>query len=92
MTRILLTLSLTILIACAPRGTVTLSPQAGMIGQVEPIFVATTRAQDQDGSFSSKRSEQVHFARYDISVPPDLSDHRSSGLPDRRGLPVRLAR
>ena len=71
MTRILLTLSLTILIACAPRGTVTLSPQAGMIGQVEPIFVATTRAQDQDGSFSSKRSEQVHFARYDISVPPD---------------------
>lgn len=71
MTRLLLTLSLTLLIACTPRGTMTLAPQASLVGQVEQIFVATTRAQDQNGAFSSKRSEKVHFARYDISVPPD---------------------
>ena len=71
MTRFLLMLSLSLLLACAPRGHVTLDPQAASVGQVEKIFIGTTRKQDQDGSFGTYRSEQINFARYDVSVPPD---------------------
>ena len=69
MTRFLLIL--TLLIACTPRGVVTLDPQAARVGQVEKVFIATTRKQEQDGSFGSERSERVNFARYDVSVPPN---------------------
>jgi len=71
MTRILISLFLVLLTACTPRGTVTLDPAAARVGQVEKIFIGTTRQQEQDGSFGSHRSEQVRFARYDISVPPE---------------------
>lgn len=71
MIRFLLTLSLSFLLACAPRGHVTLDPQAASVGQVQKIFIATTRKQDQDGSFGTYRSEEVKFARYDVSIPPD---------------------
>ncbi|MES2433189.1 MAG: alpha/beta fold hydrolase [Pseudomonadota bacterium] len=71
MTRFLLILSLTFTLACSPRGHVTLDPQAASVGQVEKIFIGTTRKQDQDGSFGTYRSEQLNFARYDVSVPPD---------------------
>jgi esterase/lipase superfamily enzyme len=69
--RIFLTLILTALIACSPRGAVTLDPAAASVGTVQRIFIGTTREQEQDGSFGSHRSEKVRFARYDISVPPD---------------------
>jgi esterase/lipase superfamily enzyme len=71
MKRVLYILVLSFLVACSPRGAVTLDPQAVAVGEVEKIFVGTTRQQDQDGSFGSHRSEEVRFARYDISVPPD---------------------
>jgi esterase/lipase superfamily enzyme len=69
--RILSTIALTFLIACTPRGLVTLEQSAAAIGQVERIFIGTTRQQEQDGAFGSHRSETVRFARYDISVPPN---------------------
>lgn len=57
--------------ACAPRGIVTLAPEAAAVGDVQSVFIGTTRKQEQDGSFGSGRSEKVTFAKYDISVPPD---------------------
>lgn len=60
-----------VLVACTPRGQVTLAPEAATVGQVQEIFVGTTRQQDQDGTFGSHRSEDMRFARYDVSVPPD---------------------
>ncbi len=87
MTRFLLIL--TLLIACAPRGVVTLEPKAVRVGQVEKVFIATTREQEQDGSFGSHRSEKVSFARYDISIPPnrtlgDINWPPRHGRPDPR--------
>ena len=70
MTRFLLVLSLAMLLACDPRGAVTLSSAAVGVGKVEHVFIGTTRVQAQDGSFGSRRSEEVRFARYDVSVPP----------------------
>lgn len=71
MIRVFLVFSLSILIACTPRGKVTLDASAASVGQVQRVFVGTTRRQEQDGSFGSGRSETVQFARFDISVPPD---------------------
>mgnify|MGYP000580525007 CR=1 FL=1 len=71
MLRIFLALSVLALMACTPRGEVTLDPAAATVGQVQRVFIGTTRGQNDDGSFGNKRSEAVRFARYDISVPPD---------------------
>jgi esterase/lipase superfamily enzyme len=71
MRRILISLSLSILIACTPRGEVTLDPQAAAVGQVQKIYIGTSRAREADGSFGNTRSEKILFARYDISVPPE---------------------
>lgn len=71
MLRIFLALSVLALMACTPRGEVTLDPTAATVGQVQRVFIGTTRGQNDDGSFGNKRSEAVRFARYDISVPPD---------------------
>ncbi len=64
-------LCLIFLMSCTPRGAVTLDASAAGVGTVEKIFIGTTRIQEQDGSFGSHRSEEVHFARYDVSVPPN---------------------
>lgn len=71
MGRGLLVLCLTLVVACTPRGQVTLDPAASEIGTIQKVFVGTTRRQDADGLFGSHRSEEVRFARYDISVPPN---------------------
>ncbi|WP_199262271.1 alpha/beta hydrolase [Paracoccus binzhouensis] len=62
--RILLSLFL-LLAACAPRGEITIAPEAARIGHVERIYVATNRT--PDGS----RQEGVSFGRVDVSVPPE---------------------
>lgn len=69
--RALCILGLVILTACAPRGAVTLMPEAAQIGSVENIFIGTTRSPKPDGSFGGGRSEIVRFGLYQISVPPD---------------------
>lgn len=71
MNRVFLWISLSLLLACTPRGAVTLVPEAASIGQVQRIFIGTTRHQEQDGKFSSTRSEKVNFARFDVSIPPN---------------------
>jgi esterase/lipase superfamily enzyme len=71
MGRRLAAMCLVLLISCAPRGQVTLAPEAAAVGQVQEVFIGTTRRQEQDGAFGGGRSEEVRFARYDVAVPPD---------------------
>lgn len=69
---VILAFCLIALLGCAQRGKITVDPQAATVGQVEEVFVGTTRGIDPaTGSFGSARSEAEHFARFDISVPPD---------------------
>lgn len=70
MRRIFIPLFLSFLIACSPRGEITLDPQAAQVGDIQRIFIGTTRVPDEEAGFGNKRSEEIHFARYDISVPP----------------------
>jgi esterase/lipase superfamily enzyme len=76
--------------ACAPRGTITLDPEAAGVGTIERVFVGSTRSTDPEtGSFGRKRSEDEQFARYDISVPPErepgsITFPRRGGKPDPR--------
>lgn len=61
-----------VLAACAPRGEITVRPDAAEVGRVETVFVATNRAIDPaTGSFGPGRSETASFARFAIAVPPD---------------------
>ena len=69
MPRLLLILVAAALLACSPRGQLTLAPEGARLGIIEPVFVATTR-ELKDGGFDTGRSETVRFARYDISIPP----------------------
>ncbi|WP_017999100.1 alpha/beta fold hydrolase [Paracoccus sp. N5] len=50
--------------ACAPRGAITLAPEAAGIGTVERIYVASNR------TLRDSRQEGVSFGRVDVSVPP----------------------
>lgn len=67
----LVLLILTVVIACAPRGQMTIDPQAAAVGHVQPIFIGTTREMDDDGTYGTHRSEKTHYGRYDISIPPN---------------------
>lgn len=60
------------LASCSPRGEITLAPQAVLVGDVETVFIGTTRKIDPEtGRYGTGRSEEIHYARYDVSVPPD---------------------
>lgn len=62
---------LMLLIACTPRGQLTLVAPAMAVGTPETVFVATTRATDPEtDKFGSKRSEMPTFARYTVAIPP----------------------
>lgn len=70
--RIIIFAVVTLVVACAPRGTITVYPAAASVGVVEPIFVATSRGrQPGPQMFDNSRDPQMSFARFDISVPPD---------------------
>ncbi len=60
------------LAACAPRGTLTLVPQAAGVGDLTEVFVATSRAVDPaTGAYGPGRQRgALGFARYEVSVPP----------------------
>lgn len=68
--RILITASLSLVVACTPRGAITLFPDAAAVGQLRQVFVGTTRDVDENGRFNNKRTENITYHRYDISVPP----------------------
>jgi esterase/lipase superfamily enzyme len=61
-----------LLSGCAERGSITMDAAAATVGAVVPIYVATTRAFDEETQmFSAERSDTLSFAQYDVSVPPD---------------------
>ncbi|WP_323009379.1 alpha/beta hydrolase [Paracoccus sp. (in: a-proteobacteria)] len=62
--RILVSLFL-LLAACAPRGEITIAPEAARVGHVERIYVAANRTPD------GRRQEGVSFGRVDVSIPPE---------------------
>jgi len=77
---------LLLLVGCAPRGQITLDPQAAQVGEVRQIFIGTTRAVDPEtGLFGSKRAETPSFARFDVSVPPDRQPGEIA-WPPKRGV------
>lgn len=77
---------LLVLAGCAPRGTLTFVPDAN-VGAIERVYVATTRDANPEPDFkSSGRSTQTHYARFDVSVPPDR-ELGSLPWPPRGGRP-----
>lgn len=83
--RIFFVLGLSILAACTPRGIITLDPAAVIVGQVTPVFIGTTRALE-GGKFGPNRSEDLRFARYDVSIPP-LREAGEINWPSRFAAP-----
>jgi len=70
--RHLFSLCLMFLVACTPRGEMTLVSPQESVGTPETVFVATTRAVDpKTGNFGTKRSEVTTYARYTVAIPPD---------------------
>ncbi len=71
--RWLAALSATVLLAsCAQRGVITLYPTAADVAPPLTIYVGSTRTPDSEPDDQvNPRSDEVHFARYDVSVPPD---------------------
>ena len=59
------------LAACAPRGKLTFHAGAGEVGEVQRIFVGTTRDIDETGFPSGKRGETLMLGSVDVSIPPD---------------------
>ena len=61
--------------ACAPRGTITIAPEAAQVGTVRQIYLATSRGvADLPERFGSDRATSMSFARYDVSVPPNRKE------------------
>lgn len=84
MKRRTLLLAAPLLFACTPRGAITLDASAVSLGRVTPVFIGTTRVLE-NGQFGPDRSEEVRFARYDISIPPRRK-------PGEINWPTRLAK
>jgi esterase/lipase superfamily enzyme len=67
--RALIFTSISFVMACTPRGMITVFPDAVQIGHMRSIFVGSTRGVNENGTFNSKRNSFVSFHRYNISVP-----------------------
>ncbi len=61
------------LAACETRGRVILVPEASKTGDVETVFIGTTRGPDPEtgNEFGHGRSAATRFVRLDVAIPPD---------------------
>lgn len=58
--------------SCGGRGALTLAPDAGQVGSLEPILVASSRQRDPDGlGFGSAAAPSLGFSQITVSIPPD---------------------
>lgn len=64
---LLLTLALK---ACAPRADLRVWPEISSVGTNTTVYLATTRAQIEDGLWSASQRSTLNFAQIDVSVPP----------------------
>ena len=70
--RLALLLVLLLAAACAPRGTLTIRPDATGGAATETIFVVTSRAKDaMTRAPGEDRALNENYSRYDVSVPPN---------------------
>lgn len=60
-----------ILAACSERGYTPTRPQALEVGKPYTVFAATTRQQDEDGSFGFGRSDRIRLLELTVSIPPE---------------------
>lgn len=88
--RIMLVFAL-FLAACGPRGSLTVDPAAGEVGQVRSVFVGTTREVDPaENVFGPGRLRGITtFGRYDVAIPPlrnlgEINWPRPREVPDPR--------
>ncbi|QBY02071.1 alpha/beta fold hydrolase [Rhodophyticola sp. CCM32] len=70
MARLFIFLAVLSLGACAPRAQLVLVPDPSRDAVIETVLVATTRA-FAEGQFTSERSEGLHYARFDVAIPPE---------------------
>lgn len=57
--------------ACAPRGAIIVDPAAAKVGDVETIFVASSRLPDETGvDYQRRMGSALSFSRTEVSVPP----------------------
>lgn len=56
--------------ACAPSHVLIRLPDSEIVTSRQTIFAATTRALGERG-FTGERSEEIHFGRFEVSIPPD---------------------
>ena len=78
---------MSLLSTCSPRGQISLAPQAKVAGDVQTVFVGTTRLIDPEtGRYGTERSEGMQFAQYDVSIPPDRKPGEIK-FPRRGGKP-----
>ncbi len=69
--RLCLLLAALVLAACTGRGQITLAPATVPGAEVHRIFVATGRAPvEGPARFGGGREAELHFAHFDVSVPP----------------------
>lgn len=69
--RFALLIALVLAAACTARGSLTILPEAAGQGELRPVFVATSRSPEGDGAaFGRRPSDRLHFARYEVSIPP----------------------
>lgn len=69
---------------CAPRGVLTVAPEAASVGAVRTLYAATTRRVNGDANvWGGERSPALGFARFAVSVPPDRAPGTVS-FPDGR--------
>lgn len=69
MTRIFLILSVLFVTACTQRAELVVSTD--VVGQIQEVFVSTSREGTDKLVFSDKRSATQAYARYRIAVPPE---------------------
>lgn len=61
-----------VLASCSPRGQIVMAPEAAGIGAVENVIVASARTPVTGPPyFGEGRSYGVHYASFQVSVPPD---------------------
>jgi esterase/lipase superfamily enzyme len=61
-----------VLSGCAPRGTLTVAPEAARTGEVVEILVATTRGATEGSTIAARaRSDTVRWGSIAVSIPPE---------------------
>lgn len=74
MTRFVAAILIVLSIAgCEPRGSIVIDPAAASVGDVETVFIGTTRGADPETGeeFGKIRNQEIRFVRLDVSIPPD---------------------